>query len=162
MDDNFKETPDSFEYRYELDVTFVPLIRGKKIYLMRVFQQDFKVKKKYILTVYIVIQNIIITSNFSDTIHFFEEVNLFDNGNIHNQYFDVVEHLKVKNLKLKHEELSVFLSKSEAKSIVKLFNLSLQGYSMTRVLENEIFLTPSKMVELLNKLQLLEQYPIKI
>lgn len=161
MDDNFKETPDSFEYRYELDVTFVPLIHSKKIYLMRVFEQDFKVKKKYILTAYIVIQNIIITSNFSDTIHFFEEVSLFDNGNIHNQYFDVVEHLKVKNLKLKHEELSVFLSKSEAKSIIKLFNLSLQGYSLTRVLENETILTPSKMVKLLDELELLDKYPIK-
>jgi len=161
MDDNFKETPDSFEYRYELDVTFVPLTHSKKIYLMRVFEQDFKVKKKYILTAYIVIQNIIITSNFSDTIHFFEEVSLFDNGNIHNQYFDVVEHLKVKNLKLKHEELSVFLSKSEAKSIIKLFNFSLQGYSLTRVLENEILLTPSKMVKLLDELELLDKYPIK-
>lgn len=162
MDDNFKERPEEFEYRYNLDITFVPLVRSKNIYLLRVFEDDLKLKKKYIKTACFLTGNILITTNFSDTVHLIEEINLFENGNVHNQYFDVVEHLKTKNLKLKNDELSIFISKSESRAIVKLFNLSLQGYSMTRVLENEILLNPSKIVELLDELQLSKQYPIKI
>ena len=139
----------------ELEITVIPLNIDKKIYLMRAFEDDFEKKKKYIRSACIIVNNTILTSTFSDTIHFFEELNLFEYSNSQNKYLSITEYKSTKNLKLICEsEDNIFISKSEAKAIYKLFNLSFIGYSMSRVLEFEFRLTAQHMTQLVydNKL----------
>lgn len=64
----------------ELKIIPVSLNLDKEIYLLHIFEED-KVAKKYIRNELILIKNQILTSTFSDTIHFVEELNLFDFGN---------------------------------------------------------------------------------
>lgn len=59
-----------------------------------------------------------------------EELALFDTGNDQNKYLAVAEHQKIKNLKLKNINDNIFISKSEAKAMNRLFNMALMGYSL--------------------------------
>ena len=75
----------------ELKIIPVSLNLDKEIYLLHIFEEDKVAKKKYISNELILIKNQILTSTFSDTIHFVEELNLFDFGNCQNKYLDVGE-----------------------------------------------------------------------
>lgn len=110
----------------------------KKICLVRIFENDEKFKKRYLRKLYILIEDILVTSNITNTTQFMEELNLFDTINNQNKYFDMKEHQKNKNLKLKDfDKKDIYISKSEAKSIYKIYNMSFSGYSLSRVLELE-------------------------
>lgn len=135
----------------DLDLTKVPLNRDKGIYLVRAFEYDFANEKKYMRSAGFLVQDELLTTTFADTIHFLEELNLFDGGNDQNKYLTIAEHKNTKNLKLRLETNTVFISKSEAKAIYRLFNMSLLGYSMTRVLEFEYRFTPESLTKALFK-----------
>jgi len=138
------------EYHNRLDITAVPLNFDKEIYLLRAFEEDHEVKKKYIRNAGILVKDFLLASTFSDTVHFMEELFLFDIGNDQNKYLTIAEHQKTKNLKLKIDgENSIYISKSEARAIYKLFNLSMMGYSISRVLEHEYRFTPQHLTRLL-------------
>lgn len=134
----------------ELGIIPVALNLDKDIYLLHVFEEDNTLKKKYIRNELVLIKNQILTSTFSDTVHFMEELNLFDVGNNQNKYLDIAEYQKIKNLKLKNINDNIFISKSEAKAMNRLFNMALMGYSLSVVLEKEFRFTPQDLTKLLH------------
>ena len=134
----------------ELGIIPVALNLDKDIYLLHVFEEDNTQKKKYIRNELVLIKNQILTSTFSDTVHFMEELALFDIGNDQNKYLAVAEHQKIKNLKLKNINDNIFISKSEAKAMNRLFNMALMGYSLSVVLEKEFRFTPQDLTKLLH------------
>ena len=94
----------------ELGIIPVALNLDKDIYLLHVFEEDDTLKKKYIRNELVLIKNQILTSTFSDTVHFMEELALFDTGNDQNKYLAVAEHQKIKNLKLKNINDNIFIT----------------------------------------------------
>lgn len=150
--DNFIKCNDSNLY-----MNSVALCIDKKINLVRVWEIDREKDKKYIRNAVILVDNIILTSTFADTVHFLEELSLFDFGNEQNKYLKVLEHQKNKNLKLDlGDGQDIYITKSEAKSIYKLYNMSLIGYSPARVLEYEYRFTPQNFTQLLHENNYLE------
>ena len=116
----------SDNFGVELRAVPVSLNLDKEIYLIHVYEDDKILKKKFIRNELVLIGNQILTSTFSDTVHFMEELNLFDIGNSQNKYLDITEYQNIKNLKLKHNgDENIFISKSEAKAINTLFNIAL-------------------------------------
>ena len=83
-----------------------------------------------------------ITSNIADSILLKEELNLFYQGDSQNKYFKLktrtIKNDKVHSLHMLLEDgKEIFVSKSEAKAIVTLWNMSMMGYTFTRLLEFE-------------------------
>jgi hypothetical protein len=137
----------------ELKHVIVCLNLDKKIFLICIIEEDDLFKKKYIRGLLILMGNQLLTSIFCDTMHFMEELNLFDFGNSQNKFLDITEYKSTKNLKLKHNgNENIFISKSEAKSIYRLFNLIFLGNSVTKLLEKEIKLTPQQLTLILDDL----------
>ena len=123
----------------------------KRIFLLNVLQEDNSAKKKYIRSQLIAVNSQILTFGFSDTLHFMEELALFDAGSDQNRYFTISEHQNTKNLKIKNIRSNIFISKSEAKAICRLFNLSLNGYSLSTVLENGVIFSAEDIENFLHK-----------
>ena len=123
----------------------------KRIFLLNILEEDNRAKKKYIRSQLIAVNNQILTFGFSDTVHFMEELALFDAGNDQNKYFTISEHQNTKNLKIKNIRSNIFISKSAAKAMCRLFNLSLNGYSLSTVLENEVIFSSENIETFLNK-----------
>ncbi len=123
----------------------------KRIFLLNVLQEDNSAKKKYIRSQLIAVNSQILTFGFSDTLHFMEELALFDAGSDQNRYFTISEHQNTKNLKIKNIRSNIFISKSEAKAMCRLFNLSLNGYSLSTVLENGVIFSAEDIENFLNK-----------
>lgn len=145
----------SDNFGVELRVVPVSLNLDKEIYLIHVYEDDKILKKKFIRNELVLIGNQILTSTFSDTVHFMEELNLFDIGNSQNKYLDITEYQNIKNLKLKHNgDENIFISKSEAKAINRLFNIALLGCSLTSLIEKEFRFTPQMLTKFLHEYQL--------
>lgn len=142
-----------------VSLTIIPISLNldKRIRLIHVFEENISSNKKYIRNELILVDNQILTSTFSDTVHFMEELSLFDMGNDQNKYLSVAEHQKIKNLKLKNVNDNIFVSKSEARAIYRLFNMALMGYSLSVVLEKEFRFTPSNLGEILNELNIFKK-----
>lgn len=146
------------DFGSELKMIKVSLNLDKEIYLLHIFEENYNLNKKFIRSELVLIENEIFTSTFSDTVHFMEELNLFDTGNNQNKYLDITEYKNTKNLKLKtNEDKNIFISKSEAKAIYKLFNMAFQGYSVATVLEKEFRVTPQILTKLLHDNNLLNK-----
>lgn len=144
------------DFGSELKMIKVSLNLDKQIYLLHVFEENYNLNKKFIRSELVLIENEIFTSTFADTVHFMEELNLFDTGNNQNKYLDITEYKNTKNLKLKtNEDKNIFISKSEAKAIYKLFNMAFQGYSVATVLEKEFKVTHQILTKLLHDNNLL-------
>ncbi|MGA1932602.1 hypothetical protein ACH5BF_07745 [Arcobacter sp. YIC-464] len=141
-----------------LNVLKISLNLDKDIYLLHVFEEDYTLRKKYLRNDLILVENQILTSSFSDTIHFIEELRLFDVGNDQNKFLSITEYKKTRNLKLKQfDKKNIFISKSEAKAICKLFDFALRGYSLATVLESEFSFTPQTLTNVLHENRLLEK-----
>lgn len=136
---------------FDITLTKVGLNFDKEIYLVRAFEEDQIAKKKYLRTAGILVGDELLTSTFADTTHFMEELNLFDFGNNQNKYFAVTEYVGTPNLKLIINDKNIFISKAEAKTMYKLFNMSLIGYSLARVLEFEYRFTPQSISTALHR-----------
>lgn len=122
--------------------TVVDLHNKKQIALVRAFEVDAKNSKKYMRNVLFVVENEVISDNFADTILLKEELKLFDKGDEQNTFFKVVSRelngKKVISLELCLDSgKKIYISKSEAKAIVDIWNMSMQGYSFARILEYE-------------------------
>ena len=136
----------------ELKVVPVALNFDKGIYLLHIFEENHEQKKKYIRNELILVGYQILTSTFSDTVHFMEELALFDYGNDQNKYLSVTEYKATKNLKLKYDGAEdIFISKSEARAMYKIFNLAFMGYSIAAVLEKEFRFTPQLLTKTLHE-----------
>jgi hypothetical protein len=136
---------------FDITLTKVGLNFDKEIYLVRAFEEDQIARKKYLRTAGILVGDELLTSTFADTTHFIEELNLFDFGNSQNKYFAITEYIGTPNLKLKIDDKNVFISKAEAKTMYKLFNMSLIGYSLARVLEFEYRFSPQSISTALHR-----------
>lgn len=140
----------------ELKVIPVALNLDKEIFLLHIFEVNLELKKKYIRNELVLVGTNILTSTFCDTVHFMEELSLFDHGNDQNKYLAIAEYKTTKNLKLKYKGIEdIFISKSEAKAMYKIFNLVFKGYSEATVLENEFRFTPQLLTRLLHENQFL-------
>lgn len=134
----------------------IPLDENQGIYLIQLFEQNHEAKKKYLRGELILVKDCILTSTFCDTIHFFEEINLFDSGNDQNRYLAVTEYKATKNLRLKYDgDIDIFISKSVARGMYKIFTLSFAGYSTAALLEREFRLTPQLLTHLLHQFKFL-------
>lgn len=146
IEDNFSELNEywitNFEYKE------IPLLNNKEIKLFRIYEVEYSNNSCFIRNECISINDALIVSNFTDVVLFMEELNLFDTGNENNKYFKIVEHNKVKSLKLELKDKIIYISKSEARAIYKIYNLSRQGYSFNRVLENEYRFTTKQINEI--------------
>ena len=143
-------------YGIKLTPALVKLNLDKKIYLLHIFANDEVAKKKYIRNVLVIVGNQVLTSTFSDTVHFMEELYLFDIGNDQNKYLAIAEHKSTKNLKLKNSNEDIFVSKSEARAVYKLYNRIFSGFSDVELLITEYRLTPQELTKLLHILQMLD------
>ena len=143
---------------FDVELTIIPVALNldKEIHLLHIFEEDHGLKKKFIRNDLILVRNQILTSTFTDTVHFLEELNLFDVGNNQNKYLDITEYQSTRNLKLKNTgDNNIYISKSEAKAMYKIFNLAFLGYSVATVLEREFRLTPQILTQLLHQFKFL-------
>jgi len=124
------------------ELTVVPLNNKHEISLLRAFEVDLKTKKKYMRNVVFMIQNEFITDNMADSVLLKEELILFEKGDEQNTFFQ----LKSRKIKESHiHSLSltldsgktIYISKSQARAIVSLWNMAMMGYSFSRILEFE-------------------------
>lgn len=130
------------DYINRPEPTVVHLHNRKKIDLVRAFEVDTRNSKKYMRNVLFAVENEAITDNFADTILLKEELKLFEKGDEQNTFFKVISRelsgKKVTSLELSlYDGKKVYISKSEARAIVDIWNMSMQGYSFSRILEYE-------------------------
>lgn len=123
-------------------ITHVVLNQKKDIKLLRGFEDNKISKKRYMRNIVVMIENEFITSNIADTMLWKEELMLFEKGDEQNNFFDIVTRKinNKQNISLKLElsnKKEIFITKSEAKAICKMFDMALQGYSFSRLLEFE-------------------------
>lgn len=123
-------------------ISHVILNHDKDIKLLRGFEENTKAKKRYIRNIVIMIGNEFITSNLADSILLKEELALFNFGDKQNKYFfpssRTIKQQSVNSLDLTLSNGKVIhICKSEAKAMVVIWNMALQGYSFSRLLELE-------------------------
>lgn len=151
MDDIIQETQHN-----NIQLTVIPLNNNLKVSLIRAFEIDIK-DKKYLRNMCLLVNNELITTNFTDTVQFIEELAMFDTGNSQNSFFEIKEINKVRNLKLINTESNIFISKSVAKAIVKIYNMSYLGYSNSRLLEFPLIFSPDNLTQLMYQSKLLSK-----
>lgn len=150
VEDNYNELYGIWSTHFEYKE--IPLRNNKKIKLFRIYEVDDSKNTCFIRNEGITVDKMIIVSNFSDVVLFMEELNLFDAGSENNNYFKIVEQNKIKSLKLEiTRDKSIYISKSEARAIFKVYNLSRQGYTFNRVIENEYRFTTEQINEIRNQ-----------
>ena len=126
----------------QIEISHVVLNQDKDIKLLRGFEQDAGNKKRYMRNIVIMIADEFVTSNIADSMLFKEELALFNQGDAQNKYFLPLERTlseeRVNSLVLTLvDNQKIYISKSEARAIVSLWNMSMQGYSFSRLLEFE-------------------------
>ncbi|TKI69069.1 hypothetical protein FCU45_08900 [Sulfurimonas crateris] len=141
--------------------TVVALNNHMEIGILRGFEIDVKNTKKYMRNVLFIVGNEVITDNFADTILLKEELKLFDKGDEQNTFFKVVQRelngKKVISLELSLDDgKKIYISKSEAKAIVDIWNMAMQGYSFARILEYENTQTLESWTDMLYQSNLLK------
>ena len=125
-----------------IELSHVVLNYKHNIKLLRGFGVDAKSDKRYMRNIVIMIGDEFATSNIADSILLKEELALFDRGDAQNKYLfpsdRMIKKERVNSLILKVSDNSeIFVTRSEAKAIVTLWNMSMQGYSFSRLLEFE-------------------------
>ncbi|MGE0738247.1 hypothetical protein [Sulfurimonas sp.] len=141
--------------------TIVHLHNKKQIDLVRAFEIDTRNNKKYMRNVLFAIENEAITDNFADTTLLKEELKLFEQGDEQNTFFKVVVR-EINGKKVTSLELcldggkKIYISKSEAKAIVDIWNKSMQGYSFARILEYENMQTLESWTDIIHQSGLLK------
>lgn len=124
------------------ELTVVPLNNKHEISLLRAFEVDTKTKKKYMRNIVFMIQNEFITDNMADSVLLKEELILFEKGDEQNTFFQLksrkIKESHILSLSLKLESgKTIYISKSQARAIVSLWNMAMMGYSFARILEFE-------------------------
>jgi len=117
------------------NINLVCLSKDKNVNLLKFFEINDEDCKKYLRSTMIMIEDEILTTNYTDTTQFIEELALFDKGNEQNRFFSVEQHKNAKNLKLNFN--GIYLSQADSKTICKLYNQAFAGYSLVRLLEFE-------------------------
>ena len=126
----------------EIIITEIILNNSKNIKLLRGFEQDSITQKKYMRNFVIMIENEFVTSNIADSMQLKEELFMFQNGDVQNKYFRLNTRLVNKETVSSLQFIfkngkKIYVSKSEARAMVSLWSMALQGYSFARLLEFE-------------------------
>lgn len=111
--------------------------KNKQIMLVREIEHDNKEGKDYILNLFVVIENELITANIADTSLFFAELKIFSAGSEQNVYFSVKEKNKIINLQLTLTQKNIYISKAESLAMIELYHIAKQGASLTKVFQND-------------------------
>jgi len=124
------------------ELTVVSLNNKHKISLLRAFEVDLKTQKKYMRNVVFMIENEFITDNMADSVLLKEELILFEKGDEQNTFFQLksrkIRESHILSLALKLDSgKTIYISKSQARAIVSLWNMAMMGYSFARILEFE-------------------------
>jgi len=108
------------------------------------------------------VDDMVITKNLAETMQFKEELALYDtNDDSNNAFFKIAErkitkegkksstdaHYISKTLFLELPKKKVYLGKTQAKTFVSIFNMSLQGYSFSRMLEHPLEYTLEELIK---------------
>jgi len=125
-----------------ISLSEVILNRNKDIKLLRGFDYDIESNKRYMRHIVVAKGKKIILDNIADAMLFKEELGLFNFGDPQNKYFSLSSRTLDKEsvyslvLSLSDDE-KVYITKSEAKAMVGLWNMAMQGYSFAKLLEFE-------------------------
>lgn len=137
MDENI----DKFDGN-DIVISTVILNHDKDIKLLRGFEIDEKSNNRYMRNVVIMIENEFVTSMTADTLILQEELAMFNIGDSQNKYFYPIS--RTINKEVLHsleftfdDGRKIYITKSQARAMVKLWNMSLQKYSFARLLEFE-------------------------
>ncbi len=76
------------------NINLVCLSKDKNVNLLKFFEINDEDCKKYLRSTMIMIGDEILTTNYTDTTQFIEELALFDKGNEQNRFFSVEQHKK--------------------------------------------------------------------
>ena len=111
------------------------------INLLRIFEVDPVEKKRYIRSFGILINKTLFAMNVKETETFITELSLFERGDKNNNYFNIVSKDSVISLKLISENINIYITKSQAKSMIEYFNKLNKSYNLSYAYEHEVELT---------------------
>lgn len=118
-------------------LTRFPLNHEHNIMLIRRFGVDEALNERYLLDLLIMCGEELITANTTDSIQFYEELALFDRGDANNKFLKPVQRQAKNSLELSlNNGKVIYVKRSEAKTMVKLWDMSLQRLTFARLLEN--------------------------
>jgi hypothetical protein len=129
--------------------TFVEILLNRRIDLkiVSIFFIHQNERNRYLERVILVYKGRPVLCNYTELILFMEELALFDRGDSFNTYFDVVKEIDKSNsnanpthLRLDASSIIMIMSRSMAKSIVKIWEMYLRGFSMSNLLENSHYM----------------------
>lgn len=139
------------EKRMGYYITHVVLNVKHDIKMLRGFNVDEKSGKRYMANLMIMVGDEPITSHYADSIQFKEELALFDRGDNQNIFLTIVAKQIEKSQKKSDNtpptlyslqpkiinNKNVFISRSEAKAMTKIWEMGLQGFTFTGLVENK-------------------------
>lgn len=125
-----------------LEVKRLDLCNTLNIEFIRVFELDRNGTKKYLRSFAILFDNkLLITDNVRKTELFITELTLFERGDKNNVYFEIVTRESAISLKIKNIKENIYVTKSQAKSIVDCYYRVNRNFNMDYAYEDEIALT---------------------
>lgn len=113
--------------------------------LIRIYDTDcFPGSKKYLKIIAILLNDIIICDNFASSVLLKEELSDFTSEDDSSNVYFKISYRKVngvdsKKLQLKGNQ-KIYFSKAEARAIIYIFHIALQGYSCVKLGENASYL----------------------
>lgn len=135
-------------------LTQTVLSHDKNIIMVRSFRVKADIKERYLVNIIIMCREKLLTTNTADSIQFYEEMALFDRGDDNNKFLKVIQEKRkeglVYSLKLSLEDGSVIhIGRSDAKAINRIWDMSLQRFTFTRLVEDIQLLDAEDWSELL-------------
>lgn len=117
------------------------LSHDKNIIMARAFRVNPEIDERYMVDIIIMCGEKLITTNTVDSIQLNEELVLFDRGDENNKFLKVIQEKRkdglVYSLKLSLEDGDViYIGRSEAKAMVRIWDMSLHRFSFARLVEN--------------------------
>lgn len=124
--------------KYDMEITEVELSEKKNLVLIRGF--EIEKDKKYMRFIALRIGNKIITDKLAQVILFKEELSLFDGTLEENTFLSAstreINKQKIKSMVYKTpRKHNVYFSRADSKAVSTIWNMSLRGYSLTRLME---------------------------
>jgi hypothetical protein len=122
-------------------LTKFPLSHAHNIYLVRGFLVDKDLKERYVTDIIFMCGEELITTSTTDSIQFNEELALFDRGDENNKFLKIVQQKGkdsglVYSLKLSLDSgNTIYIGKSEAKAMNRIWEMSLQRLTFARMME---------------------------
>jgi hypothetical protein len=122
-------------------LTQTVLSHDKNIIMVRAFHVNPDINERYMVDIIIMCGEKLITTNTIDSLQLNEELALFDRGDENNKFLKIVQQKGkdslVYSLKLSLGDGNViYIGRSEAKAMNRIWDMSFQRFSFTRLLED--------------------------